>query len=102
MIRIGETPTSVSDAKRRAVVRSHFTPVAEARGRDIGVTETFLDLDDVRLVGERVRRCGGAERMHAEDVHSSGDTGLKAIFPALMAYRAAAGSSTRKPVKYRR
>jgi len=45
------------------------------------VAEPLLNFRDVRLVGERVRGRRCAQRMHAEAVYLSADTGFQPIFP---------------------
>jgi hypothetical protein len=49
----------IGDLEGRAVLRPRLAMVVDARRRDVGVAEPFLDLGDVRLMIERVRcRCG--------------------------------------------
>jgi hypothetical protein len=58
------TSVRVPNSRRRAVLRSGFAPVVEARRRDIRMSEPLLDLGDVSLMGERVSRSGRSQRVH--------------------------------------
>ena len=51
--------------ERRTVLGLALAAVVEARGGDVGVSQPFLDLGDVGLVGERVVCRRRAHRMHA-------------------------------------
>src|SRR6266851_908059 len=59
----------VPNPKRRAVLRPCFAPVIKPRRRNVRMAEPLLDLGDVSLMGERVGRSGGAQRVDAEAIH---------------------------------
>jgi hypothetical protein len=66
--------------KRRAVLRFTFAPVVEAGSGDVGVPEPFLDLGDVRLVREGVRRCHCPQRMNTQPVYFGIDPSVTTVF----------------------
>ena len=66
--------------KRRAVLRFTFAPVVEAGSGDVGVPEPFLDLGDVRLVREGVRRRHCPQRMHTQPVYFGIDPSVMTVF----------------------
>ncbi len=52
---------SVSNAPHGAVSRSHFPPVINPRGGDVGMPQELLDLGDINLVLQRICRGGRPE-----------------------------------------
>ena len=54
--------------KRGAVLGLAFAPVVERGGGDVGMTEPFLDLGDIRLVRKRIGRRRRPQRMHTQPV----------------------------------
>jgi hypothetical protein len=59
---------SILHMERRAVLGLALAPVIETRSRDIGVLEPFLDLRDIGLVGERVRRRRRPQGVHTKAI----------------------------------
>jgi hypothetical protein len=54
---------SVADLECRRVLRFHFTPIINSGGRNIGVTQPFLNLGDVGFVIQGIGRGGSTQRV---------------------------------------
>ena len=66
----------VADLKRRAVFRPGLAVIINPRCRDIGMTEPFLDLSDIGIVVESIRR-----RRRAQSVGTNLESEKRRILP---------------------
>ncbi len=57
---------SIHDLEGRAVLWPHFSAVVDVRGRNVGMSQPFLDLGDVGLVFQCVGGSGGAQCVRPE------------------------------------
>ena len=66
--------------KRRAIFRPGPAPVVETRRRYVSMAEPFLNLGDIGLMGECIRRRRSTKRIDAQPVYFSVNTCFFTVF----------------------